>query len=195
MKTAMQIQRLTEQFGVHRSLVTRVLQNIALFFALGLIVFVILFGMLGLRFNSSASMPIGIYRTTADPTALTVAFCPGPEASSMSITRDYRPAGSCPDGAAPLLKTIIAKQGDEVDAGPAGLIVNHHLLPHTKPLSRDSAGRPLTAWPFGHYIVPAGRVWVASTLNDRSYDSRYYGPIQTSQILYYLKSVLTFSAH
>ena len=47
---------------------------------------------------------------------------------------------------------------------------------------RDAAGRSLHPWPFGVYVVEEGAVWLASTYNRGSYDSRYIGPIRISQI-------------
>ena len=57
-------------------------------------------------------------------------------------------------------------------------VVNGILLPRTQPLPQDHAGRPLQAWPPGDYSVDAGHLWVASTYNRYSYDSRYFVPIR-----------------
>jgi type IV secretory pathway protease TraF len=56
-------------------------------------------------------------------------------------------------------------------------------------LTRDAAGRSLHPWPFGTYVVEQGVVWVASTYNRGSYDSRYMGPIRISQIRARLRAV------
>ena len=65
------------------------------------------------------------------------------------------------------------------------------LLPNTAPLSKDTKGRPLEAWPFGRYVVAPGTVWVASSYHPRSFDSRYFGPISTAAIRHRLKPFLT----
>ena len=97
--------------------------------------------------------------------------------------RGYRTAGfACGDGAVPLLKPIVAREGDLVEATPKGIKVNGALLPQTVPLPSDSHSRSLKPWPFGVYRVQGGSVWVASSYNRGSYDSRYMGPIATSQI-------------
>src|SRR5215510_4478126 len=97
--------------------------------------------------------------------------------------RGYRTAGfACGDGAVLLLKPIVAREGDLVETTPKGIKVNATSLPQTAPLPNDSHSRPLTAWPFGVYRVQAGTVWVVSSYNCGSYDSRYMGPIATSQI-------------
>ena len=63
-------------------------------------------------------------------------------------------------------------------------------FPKTAPLFRDAAGRSLHPWPFGTYVVEEGEVWVASTYNRGSYDSRYMGPIRISQIRARLRSLM-----
>jgi type IV secretory pathway protease TraF len=65
------------------------------------------------------------------------------------------------------------------------------LLPKTAPLYRDSADRTLHPWPFGSYIAEPGTVWVASTYNRGSYDSRYMGPISVSRIRARLRPLWT----
>jgi conjugative transfer signal peptidase TraF len=83
---------------------------------------------------------------------------------------------------AALLKPIVAVAGDRVVLADEGMRVNGRLLPKTAPLFRDASGRSLHPWPFGLYVVEDGAVWMASTYNRGSYDSRYMGPIKISQI-------------
>ena len=78
-----------------------------------------------------------------------------------------------------------------VELSARGISVNGVLLPNTAPLSKDTKGRPLEAWPFGRYPVTPGTVWVASSYHPRSFDSRYFGPISTSAIRHRLKTFLT----
>ena len=148
-------------------------------------------GFLGLRFNTSPSLPMGLYITTADGGASLVEFCPAEPFATLAIERGYRDAGTCGDGAAPLLKPIVARSGDKVDMSARGISVNGTLLPNTAPLSKDAKGRPLDAWPFGRYLVAPGTVWVASSYHPRSFDSRYFGPLSTSAIRHRLKALLT----
>ena len=137
----------------------------------------------GLRINTSYSLPLGIYVRTTDPRARLIEFCPVEPFATESSERGYRTHGTaCPDGAVPLLKPVVAVAGDRVVLSPAGMSVNGRLLPKTAPLIRDWAGRSLHPWPFGSYVVEQGTVWVASTYNRGSYDSRYMGPIKISMI-------------
>ncbi len=149
------------------------------------------FAAVGLRINLTESLPLGIYRISAAPGTPYVAFCLTGELGEQALQRAYRPHGSCPDGGAPLLKGIVAAPGDQVTFTPAGIVVNNHLLSNTAPLYRDGAGRSLQPWIFGSTTVQANTFWVASTYNRYSYDSRYYGPINSNQVLFALKPVLT----
>jgi conjugative transfer signal peptidase TraF len=137
----------------------------------------------GARINTSYSLPLGIYIRTDDSHAQLVEFCPVQPFAAESSERGYRTRGSaCPDGAVPLLKPVVAVAGDVVVLAADGIRVNGKLLPKTAPLLRDGAGRSLHPWPFGSYLVEEGTVWVASTYNRGSYDSRYMGPIRSGQI-------------
>jgi conjugative transfer signal peptidase TraF len=153
------------------------------------------FGIAGLRINCSASLPAGLYIASSE--GAFVEFCPDDHGLSSQRGYRYSPLvipwakGVCPDGATPLLKPVIGKAGDEIVLSPAGITVNGKLLSHTVPLAQDSAGRPLMHWPFGHYRAAPGTLWVASSYNPRSYDSRYLGPIPQSAVRARLRTLLT----
>jgi conjugative transfer signal peptidase TraF len=146
----------------------------------------------GLRFNYSPSLPLGVYRTTSDTNA-PVEFCPAEPFASFAAQRGYRGEGSCPDGASPMLKPVIAHESDLVRVSPQGIAVNGRLLPNTAALSKDSKGRPLTAWPSGTYRVEAGAVWVTSSYSSKSFDSRYFGPILVSSIRKHVRPLLVWA--
>ena len=168
-----------------------VLRRIAIV-AVGVSVFTFqLCGFLGIKINTSPSLPLGLYVGTSDPNANLIEFCPAEPFASLAIARGYRNEGTCPDGAAPLLKPIAAKPGDSVELSKRGIEVNGKLLPNTAPLEVDTKARPLTAWRFGCYTVQPGTVWVASSYNPRSFDSRYLGPIAVSSIRGRLRPLLT----
>src|SRR5712692_3593327 len=148
-------------------------------------------GALGLRINTSPSLPVGLYITTADAAANLVEFCPVEPFATLSIVRGYRDSGTCRDGAAPLLKPVIARTDDVVEVSARGISVNGTLLPNTAPLATDTKGRHLEAWPSGRYVVDPGTIWVASSYHPRSFDSRYFGPLPTAAIRHQLKALLT----
>lgn len=148
------------------------------------------FAWFGIRVNTSYSLPMGLYASTTDASAALIEFCPERRFAYESSGRHYRTSGFCADGAVPLLKPVVARPGDVVEMSDRGISVNGRLLPWTAPVAKDSQGRPLEAWPTGHYAVAPGTVWVASTYNRGSYDSRYMGPIPTRLIRSRLKPLL-----
>ena len=156
-----------------------------------LAVVVMIPGAAGLRVNDSPSLPIGLYVVTSVPDAALVEFCPTEPYASLAAERGYRGEGSCPDGAAPLMKPLVARAGDVLEVSSSGIAVNGRTVPNSAPLGVDTSGRTLQHWPFGKYIVKPGMVWVVSSYNRRSFDSRYYGPIAETRIRHHLRSLLT----
>jgi conjugative transfer signal peptidase TraF len=122
------------------------------------------------RPNFTDSAPIGLWikkPIQSIKKGSIVAFCPpAPDVHSTP--------GDCP---APFIKPAAALPGDTVrllNGYPA--TVNGAELPNT------AAHPSMTAWPDGEYIVKAGEVWVFSSYNPKSFDSRYFGPIELSSI-------------
>jgi len=149
-------------------------------------------GIAGVRWNPTASVRTGLYVITNDAQASLVAFCPTGDAATEAIARGYRPRSlQCPDKYAALLKPVAARAGDTVEVGQMGISVNGHLLPNTAAFKIDAKKRPMHVWPNGTYIVQPGTVWVLSTYNRYSYDSRYYGPIQLSTVISHAKPLWT----
>jgi conjugative transfer signal peptidase TraF len=164
---------------------------------LALLVFAILIGLfqicawIGIRLNASPSLPIGLYVVSDSGRANLVEFCPAEPFATLAMARGYRDGGTCYDGGAPLMKPVVAKAGDMVELTRKGLAVNGTLVPNTAPLERDTRGRPLTPWPYGRYVVTRETVWVASSYNARSFDSRYFGPIDRASIRSHVRPLVT----
>lgn len=152
---------------------------------------VFMLGSAGLRFNATPSVPVGFYWISSDPQAKFVEFCPPEPFGSLSVDRGYRTrsSGACPDGGVPLLKPVLARPGDIVEIFGRGISVNSVSVPNTSAKSFDTASRPLVAWPLGRYEVGAGTIWVASSYNERSFDSRYFGPIREGTIKHRLQPI------
>jgi conjugative transfer signal peptidase TraF len=156
-------------------------------------VLVFALGAAGLRLNATPSVPTGVYWISSDPAAEYVEFCPPEPFGTLSVARGYRAqsSGPCPDRGVPLLKRIVARSGDIVEVSASGIFVNRIPIPNTATKSLDTAGRPLVAWPAGRYEVARGTVWVASSYNPRSFDSRYFGPITETAIQHRLRPIWT----
>ena len=144
--------------------------------------------MVGLRLNDSISMPRGLYRVEPLDGPLqrgeVVTVCP-PMGMAMldAIQRDYVPHGNCEGGFAPLVKPVGAVPGDEVSLTPFGISVNGEAFPNTAQLVADSAGRLLHAMPSMTYEVAAGQVWLIANFNEKSFDSRYFGPVPIAAVM------------
>jgi hypothetical protein len=48
--------------------------------------------------------------------------------------------------------------------------------------------------PFGAYRVETATVWVISSYNPRSFDSRYFGPVNEDRIRHHLRALLTLKS-
>ena len=56
------------------------------------------------------------------------------------------------------------------------------MIANSKSLSSDRSGRALPGTGANDVIVAKGEVWVISSYNPLSFDSRYFGPIPISKI-------------
>ena len=149
-------------------------------------------GTAGVRLNLTASVPIGLYLVSADPESRFIEFCPPDPFSSLSMDRGYRARSTaCPDGGEPLLKPVIAHEGDTVEVASKGISVNGTLIRNSVAKESDSAGRTLSVWPDGVYRVASATVWTVSSYSARSFDSRYFGPIRTTNIKHHLRPLWT----
>jgi conjugative transfer signal peptidase TraF len=150
---------------------------------------VLLLGVFGIRLNiASNSLPPGLYRIVPAGKGSDLLVCPTGVAEKVSIEREYRVKSfGCGDGYAPLLKPIAARAGDTVTLSQAGVAVNGKLLQNSKQYPKDGIGRPMPMVPFGTYAVLPGTVWVISSYNRFSFDSRYFGPVNLDEKVRYAK--------
>jgi conjugative transfer signal peptidase TraF len=142
----------------------------------------------GFRVNTTPSMPLGVWRIEPHTAALhpgdVVTFCPPDTAVFRAATeRGYVPRGGCASGVEPLLKPVVAVEGDVVTVTPDGVAVNGSPIPGSAPLVRDTAGRPLRPLPPGDYRLASGELWLLSTYTPRSWDSRYFGAVPAASIV------------
>jgi conjugative transfer signal peptidase TraF len=150
---------------------------------------VLLLGVVGIRLNiASNSLPPGLYRIVSAGKGSDLLICPTGVAEKVSIEREYRVKSfGCDDGYAPLLKPIAARAGDTITLSEAGVAVNGKLLQNSKQYPKDGIGRPMPLVPFGTYAVLPGTVWVISSYNRYSFDSRYFGPVNLDEKVRYAK--------
>jgi conjugative transfer signal peptidase TraF len=147
----------------------------------------------GYRLNLTPSEPIGLWRIeTPNRPVVTgdlVFICPPVTARfEEARRRGYLRWGLCDGGVAPLIKTVAALPGQQVE-------ITDHVVVDGQPIEastvreKDGAGRELTPDPGG--IVPSGHLFLHSSFAS-SYDSRYFGPVPDSGFLGLARPILTF---
>lgn len=113
---------------------------------------------------------------------MVVVACAPIDAAALGRARGHLGAEPCPDDTEPLLKSVAAIAGDELDVTAAGVAVNGCRLPQSTPLAHDRSGRRLVPWPRGHSRLAPGQVWLYAD-NARSWDSRYWGWTATPDVM------------
>lgn len=129
-----------------------------------------------LIYNASASAPIGFYRVTPASSLKRGAFAVVPTPPSfrmMAAKRHYLPFN------VPLIKRIIALSGDEVCRHGKVILVNQKLV--ATALTKDSQGRVLPVWQ-GCIILDDNQFFALMDRPD-SFDGRYFGPLNTADII------------
>ena len=150
---------------------------------------------LHLTFNRTPSVPVGFYRTfpvdRAPRRGDLVEICLPDALAAFASQRNYVPPGPCSAKTAPLLKYVAAVDGDRVDLDAAGVHVNGRILPGSRVLSRDEAGRGITHIRFTRYALHGDEVWLATTAPN-GWDSRYYGALPVRNIRAYAQAFVTW---
>ncbi|MDA8020299.1 MAG: conjugative transfer signal peptidase TraF [Thermoanaerobaculia bacterium] len=142
-----------------------------------------LLGDLGYRFNTSESIPRGIYsfRTGSIERGAFVAVCLPPALSKTGIERGYLVPGECFGGARPVLKRALGLPGDLVTVAET-VAINGVEIPDSRRAALDSRGRWLDRVPIGEYALGTSELWLGS-LHEKGWDSRYWGPIRQEATL------------
>ena len=91
----------------------------------------------------------------------------------------------------PVLKVVAAVGGDVVTVTREGVFLGGELLQVAAPLA-DRQARPLDPLPVGEYRLGPQELWLY-TPAPRSWDSRFYGPLDVSAVLGRVRSVWTWA--
>ena len=155
-------------------------------------------GLLGARVNTTGSYPLGLYWMTGEAAhkgALVIACPPDVEAVAEGFRRGYIGAGFCPSGYGYVIKKIVGLPGDRVTVTRQGVSVNGEAIPNSTPRQADTEGKPL---PFREtaYTLGTAQVLLMSDYSPKSFDGRYFGPVDQTGIKGVLRPVFTmvFSA-
>ena len=138
-----------------------------------------------LIYNPSDSVAVGWYRV--DPLDHHAASLPRPlsvgsivlarlppDAAALAAQRGYLPTR------VPLLKRVGAVASQEVCI--TGGSVRIDGVPSATVLRVDRLGRSLPSWPQCRRLRP-GELFLLSTTNPASFDSRYFGPVSASAVI------------
>ena len=143
-----------------------------------------------LVFNITSSMPRGFYVKSLGTIQRDdiITFCLDAKQQQEGLKKGYLLAGTACGKTAPLIKQVVAIPNDDIVLTANTITVNHKIY-HAPIFYKDSQGRPLNSYPIGRYDKTTG-YWVVGTNDQRSWDSRYYGPLKSSQILHKMRLLL-----
>lgn len=160
------------------------------FVVLGLLCFAV-----GLRVNTTRSIPVGLYWLTTAPVTKGqyVIVCP-PETFLFDEAkqRGYIGAGFCPGGYGFMMKRVLATANDRVEMTGEGMRINGKLLPSSMPQGTDKAGRTMPRYLPSVYILGKSELLLMSDVSGTSFDGRYFGPVDLLQVRGVIRPVLTW---
>lgn len=146
----------------------------------------------GYRLNTSTSYPPGLYQLQPKiipKKGSLILFCP-PDNSTLTLAknRNYIKFGPCSGGFSPVIKRIFGQSGDRIVLGEY-VSINSSPHPEMPVLKSDVQNRPLPQ--LAGFTVPDNHVFVLSDHQPvLSFDSRYYGPVPTANIIGVIQPVL-----
>ena len=149
----------------------------------------------GARINTTRSIPLGLYWTSSAPLEVGayVLFCPPPLGLfDEARARDYIGAGFCPRGYGFMMKRVLAAKDDVISVTDDGVRINGRLLTDSAPSMADKAGRSLPRYQASHYILGNSELLLMSDASATSFDGRYFGPINRSQVRTVIRPVITW---
>jgi len=142
-----------------------------------------------IRINYTSSMQKGIYFITDKEPTLgdIVTVCLPNKISQFGLARNYLSHGKCHSGSVPVVKRIAAQKDDLVEVKQNAVYINGYELPRSKVLNKDKEGRALLSVVGQNFLLDRNQYWLFGEGSSRSWDSRYYGPIDVKNI----RNVLT----
>lgn len=166
--------------------------------ALGLLILQGLFlHLIGVRVNVSPSIPVGIYWARDLPVerGAYVMFCPPQiEVFRHAMMRGYIGGGQCPGGYGYVMKRIVGISGDVVELREDGVRINGSLYPHSALLAADALGRTMPRYQSDQYTLSEFQLLLMADEHPKSFDARYFGPVQRRQVKDVIVPVLTWKS-
>lgn len=150
----------------------------------------------GFKFYASSTVqtPGGLFLVVArQPTVGDyVEVCLPRLVSPYGLLHQYlKPGLRCPDKTAPTFKKVKALAGDTVELNADSVVINKKALTDSATREKDDKGFDIPAIERNLFILKSEEIWLYYA-NDKSWDSRYYGPIDKQYIVRVLKPVMTW---
>jgi conjugative transfer signal peptidase TraF len=149
----------------------------------------------GARINTTKSIPVGLYWTDQAPIekGAYVLFCPPKsEVFDTAKKRGYIGAGFCHGDYGYMMKRILAAKNDTISSSDDGVRVNNKLIPLSTPHTTDLGGRLLPRYNVDNYTLNENELLLMSDISASSFDGRYFGLLDRSQIRTVLRPVITW---
>lgn len=142
-------------------------------------------GQAGLRINTSASVPRGVYWLSSRPAAVGVyvAVCPPPwRVFEQARARGYLWRGPCAGNYGQMIKVLAAGPGNAVRIDADGVRIDGRLWPGSEPLRADATGWVLPQLAGLRTTLSDHAALVMSQECAQGFDSRYFGPLPITAI-------------
>ncbi|RWX64268.1 S26 family signal peptidase [Mesorhizobium sp. M2A.F.Ca.ET.039.01.1.1] len=129
-----------------------------------------------LVWNASASVPVGLYRVVAgDPVRGDLVLARAPDfIADLAAQRGYLPRN------VPLVKRVAALPREHVCAFNEAIIIGGKIV--ARRLATDMRGRTMPWWNDCR-ALSGNEVFLLNSEAPRSFDSRYFGPVPTANII------------
>lgn len=154
------------------------------------------FALAGFRINTTSSLPRGLYITVDEPVQIgaVVLVCP-PVSSATEEARARGYVGfsaDCPERFQRLIKRVVGTPGMVVNIASDGrLAVDGREQANSLARTADGYGRPLSAFFSSSRTLAEGEYLVLGD-TEKSFDGRYFGPVDRGAIRSVMRPVFTF---
>ncbi len=145
-------------------------------------------GRMGFRINMTPSLPKGIYQLIkTDPKK----YKKG-DLVIFDLPKDAKKRGRAQNGWGfrPFLKNVMGVPGDIIEIKKETVHINGIALKNGKILKQDRRGRELKSC--GDITLSGNQFFVMALYNPKSYDSRYFGPIDKNMIKGKAEAIFTW---
>lgn len=149
----------------------------------------------GYQVNVTASYPMGIYKIYEDSKNINrndmILFCP-PDNDTFKMAKKvgYLRSGFCPGNYIKMMKKVSGLPGDKININKF-VYVNSKKLINSDLYKKDSQDNILPELK-ENFILEDDQYFLMSDYDKKSFDSRYFGPINKKQLIGKMKPIFIF---